>query len=81
MLWGWARIKLEPPPATPLNGTCFPGQQVSAWVYFCGHTGLESEFMLLGHYACSSILQRPAELSTPVKEFTSGLPGRGSVLP
>lgn len=46
-------------------------------VYFGGHTDFGSECMLLGHYACSSLLQRPAELSTPVKENTSGHPGRG----
>lgn len=42
-------------------------------VYFGGHTDFGSECMLLGHYACSSLLQRPAELSTPVKENTSVL--------
>lgn len=61
----------------PSDRNLLSRSKVSAWVYCCGHTDLGTEFMVLGHYTCSSILQRPAELSTPVKEYTSRHPGRG----
>lgn len=36
----------EPPPAAARSGACPPGQEVSAWVDFCG---LGSASLLLGH--------------------------------